>query len=146
MTRRFFARAVGLALCAALAACKSSTSSTKVDDVPALQVIDKVTGTGTEATSGKTVTVHYTLWLYSESAADHKGTFQQSSKTNGSPFSFQLGTGSVIRGWDQGVPGMKVGGQRTLIIPSSLGYGPSGTGGIPGGSALVFDIELLDVR
>jgi FKBP-type peptidyl-prolyl cis-trans isomerase len=106
---------------------------------------DLVVGTGAEATNGKTLTVNYTLWLYSDSAADHKGT-QVQTTVGGSPFMFALGAGRVIAGWDQGVPGMKVGGRRELVIPPSLGYGATAQPGIPSNSTLVFDIDLLGVQ
>ena len=114
--------------------------------ITTLQSTDVKLGTGTEATNGRTVSVHYTGWLYSESAADHHGTKFDSSVDRGQPFSFILGAGSVIKGWDQGVLGMKVGGQRTLTIPPSLGYGSAGVSGvIPANATLVFDVQLLGV-
>jgi len=101
---------------------------------------DEVVGEGPEAVAGSTVSVHYTGWL-----AD--GTKFDSSLDRGQPFDFQLGSGFVIRGWDEGVAGMKVGGIRILTIPSDLGYGPNGSPPrIPGGATLVFQVELLDVR
>jgi len=104
-------------------------------------------GSGAEAASGRTVTVHYTGWLYNESRDDRKGTKFDSSRDRNEPFSFRLGGGEVIRGWDEGVAGMKVGGQRTLTIPPALGYGARGAGGvIPPNATLVFDVELLDVK
>ena len=104
-------------------------------------------GDGNEAVAGRNVTVHYTGWLYNESAPDHKGKKFDSSRDRSEPFSFRLGGGQVIPGWDQGVAGMKVGGQRTLTIPPGLGYGARGAGGaIPPNATLVFDVELLDVR
>ena len=111
-----------------------------------LQITDTKAGTGAEATSGLTVSVHYTGWLYSQTAADHRGSKFDSSVDRREPFEFLLGVGQVIKGWDQGVAGMKVGGQRTLIIPPSLGYGSSGAGRvIPPNATLVFDVELLGV-
>lgn len=110
-------------------------------------MIDHVIGTGEEAVSGKMVSVHYTGWLFDPAAADTKGRKFDSSRDRGSPFSFPLGAGRVIAGWDQGVAGMKVGGQRTLTIPPELGYGARGAGGvIPPGATLVFDVELLAVH
>ena len=98
------------------------------------------------AVSGKTATVNYTGWLYSESAADNKGTKFDSSIGRG-PFAFRLGAGQVIRGWDQGVQGMKVGGHRRLVLPPECAYGARGAGGvIPPHATLVFDVELLDVK
>ena len=103
-------------------------------------------GTGAMATSGQTATVNYTGWLYSETAPDNKGTKFDSSIGRG-PFEFKLGAGQVIRGWDQGVQGMKVGGQRRLVLPPEFGYGARGAGGtIPPNATLVFDVELLGVR
>ena len=110
-------------------------------------MIDHVIGTGVEATPGKMVSVHYTGWLFDAAAPDNKGKKFDSSRDRGSPFSFPLGAGRVIAGWDQGVAGMKVGGQRTLTIPPELGYGARGAGGvIPPGATLVFDVELLGVQ
>jgi FKBP-type peptidyl-prolyl cis-trans isomerase FkpA len=112
-----------------------------------LQRLDTQAGAGTVATSGSDVTVHYTGWLYDENAPDKHGMKFDSSVDRGEPFTFLLGAGQVIRGWDEGVAGMKVGGKRTLLIPSDLGYGSSGAGGvIPPGASLVFDVELLDVK
>ena len=108
---------------------------------------DSKVGTGGEATTGKLVDVHYTGWLYDPAAPNNKGTKFDSSRDRGQKFSFPLGAGRVIQGWDQGVVGMKIGGQRTLIIPAELGYGARGAGGaIPPNAALIFDVELLDVR
>jgi FKBP-type peptidyl-prolyl cis-trans isomerase len=93
------------------------------------------------------VSVHYTGWLHDASKSDGHGRKFDSSHDRREPFEFRLGGGEVIRGWDQGVAGMKVGGKRTLIIPPELGYGARGAGGvIPPNATLVFDIELLDVR
>lgn len=104
-------------------------------------------GDGTVAKAGQTVTVHYTGWLYDAAAAEHKGKKFDSSRDRNEPFAFQLGVGQVIKGWDQGVDGMKVGGQRMLTIPSEMGYGARGAGGvIPPNATLLFDVELLDVR
>lgn len=106
-----------------------------------LQYEDTVTGEGAEAAAGQRVTVHYTGWLYNDG---QQGAKFDSSKDRNDPFKFSLGAGMVIRGWDEGVAGMKVGGQRTLIIPSDLGYGARGAGGvIPPGATLKFDVELL---
>ena len=114
--------------------------------VAELQRIDAVVGTGTEATPGTLVSVHYTGWLYDENAPQQRGKKFDSSVDRGEPFNFKLGAGQVIRGWDEGVAGMKVGGKRTLLIPAWLGYGSSGAGGvIPPNASLVFEVELLDV-
>jgi FKBP-type peptidyl-prolyl cis-trans isomerase len=118
-----------------------------MDNITSLQITDSKVGTGAEATPGKTVSVHYTGWLYDPKAADKHGKKFDSSKDHGESFSFKLGAGQVIRGWDQGVAGMKVGGARTLVIPSELGYGSRGAGGaIPPNATLLFDVELLEVK
>lgn len=107
---------------------------------------DTVVGKGREAVPGKTVEVHYTGWLHDEAAKNKRGKQFDSSVGRG-PFSFPLGAGRVIKGWDEGVAGMKVGGKRTLVIPPELGYGSRGAGGvIPPNATLVFDVELLDVK
>lgn len=114
--------------------------------VSSLQVNDVKPGTGPEARKGMTVRVHYTGWLYSPTAADHRGEKFDSSKDSGQPFEFRLGAGEVISGWDDGVAGMKVGGTRVLTIPPSMGYGARGAGGvIPPNATLLFEIELLGV-
>ena len=124
--------------------CSSSSPAAPTPDAAPFSSTDLIVGTGAEATNGKTLTVNYTLWLYSSSAADHKGT-QVQTTIGGSPFTFVLGAGRVIAGWEQGVPGMKVGGRRELVIPPSLGYGGAPQPGIPSNSTLVFDIDLLSV-
>lgn len=106
-----------------------------------LQYEDAVVGTGAEAKPGRNVTVHYTGWLYENGV---QGAKFDSSKDRDEPFIFPLGGGMVIKGWDEGVQGMKEGGQRTLIIPAALGYGARGAGGvIPPNATLKFDVELL---
>lgn len=108
--------------------------------VTELKIEDMKKGTGAEATSGKSVSVHYTGWLTDGKKFD-------SSVDRGQPFEFTLGAGQVIKGWDQGVAGMKVGGKRKLTIPPTLGYGERGAGGaIPPNATLVFDVELLGVK
>ena len=108
---------------------------------------DNKLGDGDLATAGHDVFVHYTGWLFDAAAPDQRGKQFDSSRDRGDPFGFPLGAGRVIKGWDQGVEGMKVGGQRTLIIPSEMGYGARGAGGdIPPNSTLIFDVELLGVR
>lgn len=112
----------------------------KVENVTELKIEDLKTGTGAEAVPGKAVTVNYTGWL-----AD--GTKFDSSLDAGQPFTFQLGAGQVISGWDEGVKGMKVGGTRMLIIPASMGYGEAGAGdAIPPNATLVFQVDLLGVQ
>lgn len=109
-----------------------------------LQIIDSTEGTGAAPQSGQTCVMHYTGWLYNNG---EKGAKFDSSLDRGQPFEFPLGLGRVIKGWDEGVASMKVGGKRTLIIPPALGYGARGAGGvIPPNATLMFDVELLDVK
>lgn len=110
-----------------------------IKTVSGLEYKDVQVGTGAEAKSGTTVTVHYTGWL-------QDGTKFDSSVDKGQPFTFQLGTGGVIPGWDEGVAGMKVGGRRILIVPPELGYGAQVNGPIPANSTLVFEVVLLSVK
>jgi FKBP-type peptidyl-prolyl cis-trans isomerase len=127
-----------------LTACGGNTENTGVT-----QLIrqDDVVGTGAEAQSGRVVTVHYTGWLYDQTRPDRRGNKFDSSRDRNEPFSFNLGAGEVIRGWDEGVAGMKVGGRRTLTIPPDMGYGARGAGGvIPPNATLLFDVELLEVK
>ena len=137
---------LSLALSFLLAACGGGNSSPT--GPTQLQVTDTVVGTGATAAAGNTLTVNYTGWLYDANAAQNHGTqFDSSLGAGRTPFVFRMGVGQVIAGWDQGVLGMKVGGKRTLIIPSSLAYGSAGAGSlIPPNSALVFDVELLAVQ
>jgi FKBP-type peptidyl-prolyl cis-trans isomerase FkpA len=108
-----------------------------------LQFDDTVLGSGDLAEPGQNVSVHYTGWLYENGV---KGAKFDSSKDRNDPFSFSLGGGQVIRGWDEGVQGMRVGGTRVLVIPPELGYGARGAGGvIPPNATLMFEVELLDV-
>jgi FKBP-type peptidyl-prolyl cis-trans isomerase FkpA len=128
-------------IAALAAACGSSPSSPAPLDVPYSQT-DLQVGTGATAVVGSQVDVNYSLWLYSTTAADHKGSLIQANK-----YSFVVGAGQVIPGWDQGVPGMRVGGVRRLVLPPNLAYGSAGAApDIPPNATLVFDIELLAVR
>lgn len=140
-------RAVVLSMLFLLGACHSA-GPPPGGSVAELQRIDQRIGTGTTATAGSDVTVHYTGWLYDARArSGHSARPFDSSRDRGTPFTFLLGAGRVIRGWDDGVAGMKVGGKRTLLIPSDQGYGADGAGGtIPGNASLVFEVELLDVE
>jgi FKBP-type peptidyl-prolyl cis-trans isomerase FkpA len=136
---------------ASIAGCKAEQSTegktTMTTNITELQKIDTQVGSGREAELGFHVTVHYTGWLYDEKAEDKKGKKFDSSLDRKQPFDFDLGAGQVIEGWDTGFAGMKVGGKRTLIIPSEMGYGARGAGGvIPPNATLVFDVELLDVK
>jgi FKBP-type peptidyl-prolyl cis-trans isomerase FkpA len=138
----------GQAASGAPAQSTPSTLSSKIGaKVTELKKIDVKQGTGAEAVAGSTVIVHYTGWLYDPAAPDGHGAKFDSSVDRKEPFSFPLGAGKVIKGWDEGVAGMKVGGKRTLVIPPDLGYGARGAGGvIPPNATLLFDVELLDVR
>lgn len=108
---------------------------------------DKTVGSGAEAVAGTRVTVHYTGWLFDATKPENKGSKFDSSRDRNDPFTFKLGAGQVIEGWDRGVAGMKVGGRRVLTIPAAMGYGSRGAGGvIPPNSTLLFDVELLDVK
>jgi FKBP-type peptidyl-prolyl cis-trans isomerase FkpA len=126
-----------------VAACGEDSPTAPALNVP-FSSTDIVVGTGTEAATGKTVRVYYTGWIYSTTATDNKGS-QFDASLSGLGFSFTVGAGQVIRGWDQGLPGMKVGGKRRLVIPPDLGYGSSANGPIPANSTLIFEIELLSV-
>ena len=114
---------------------------------PAYTRTDLQVGNGAQAQKGRNLSVHYTGWLYDHTRPDMKGRMFDSSRDRG-PFTFQLGAGQVIPGWDQGFDGMKTGGRRRLIIPPSLGYGVDGAGGgiIPPNATLLFEMELLDVK
>lgn len=139
-----------------LNACQAESSHVADDNKETIGMTQKITelvkndtviGEGREAEPGFMVAVHYTGWLYDENAPEHKGEKFDSSVDRGQPFEFALGAGQVIQGWDQGFAGMKIGGKRTLIIPSEMGYGARGAGGvIPPNATLVFDVELLDVK
>ena len=146
--------AVSAALMHAGAYAQASAPATKVAPAAAatmgapttLKAIDRKVGTGALAESGQPVLVHYTGYLYDATAPDNKGKKFDSSLDRKVPFGFIVGAGRVIKGWDEGVPGMKVGGQRTLIIPPEKGYGERGAGAdIPPNATLLFDVELMSV-
>ncbi|SFC91295.1 FKBP-type peptidyl-prolyl cis-trans isomerase [Massilia yuzhufengensis] len=144
--------ALGLAFVLALAGCdraktpQPAPAAQPAQSAPiALQKIDTVTGTGKEAVAGSTAVVNYTGWLFDPSAPSQHGA-QFDSSVGREPFAFPLGGGQVIKGWDDGVQGMKVGGKRTLIIPAAMGYGEGGAGPIPPDANLIFEVELVDVR
>ncbi len=123
-----------------MAQSEQAGSNPEVTTESGLKYVDLIVGTGREAAAGQLVTVHYTGWLTN-------GTKFDSSVDRRDPFSFPIGSGKVIRGWDEGVAGMKVGGKRKLTIPPQLGYGARGAGGvIPPNATLVFDVELLDAK
>ena len=112
-----------------------------------MQKIELAPGSGAEIKSGQSALVHYTGWLYDAKAPDNKGQKFDSSVDRNEPFEFPVGGGMVIKGWDEGVVGMKVGGKRRLVIPPEMGYGQRGAGGvIPPGATLVFDVELLAIK
>ena len=140
--------AVSASMAQAADQAASAPAAPVADAAPQVTKIDNVVGTGDVAVPGKRVVVHYTGWFYKPLAANQRGRKFDSSLDNGSPFEFQLGARQVIKGWDQGVAGMKVGGKRTLIIPSSLAYGSrcAGGGAIPPDSDLIFDVELIQVK
>jgi peptidylprolyl isomerase len=146
-------RLARLGLLGAIAAC----GFTGVPDIPAavaqettvttpsgLKIEDTKVGDGASPATGQTCVMHYTGWLYENG---QKGRKFDSSLDRGEPFEFPIGTGRVIKGWDEGVATMKIGGKRTLVIPPELGYGARGAGGvIPPNATLIFDVELLDIR
>lgn len=141
---------VSITLCSFLIlmglACTQVTGGVKMTTTASgLKYQDQQVGTGTEAVAGKTVVVHYTGWL--NAGGDKKGSKFDSSVDRGDKFSFPLGAGRVIKGWDEGVAGMKVGGKRMLFIPSKLAYSERGAGGsIPPNADLIFDVELFEVK
>jgi FKBP-type peptidyl-prolyl cis-trans isomerase FkpA len=146
---------IGLLVCIALtAACSGksdapppSTPAAAANPVTSLQMVTLKPGTGAVVGGGQMAVVQYTGWLYEAGAADHKGKEFDSSRNGRQAFKFPVGTGSVIKGWDQGVAGMKIGESRRLVIPPELGYGDSGAGGvIPPGATLVFDVELVGIE
>lgn len=136
---------ISVSLLAGCERAKAPQQASASASVAALQKTDTVVGTGKEAVPGTEAVVNYTGWLYVPTAPQQHGA-QFDSSIGRAPFSFPLGGGQVIKGWDDGVQGMKVGGKRTLIVPPSLGYGDNGIGPIPPNATLIFDVELLDVR
>jgi len=148
MKQLFSSCALALTLTLALAGCEraAAPAPAAADTTPvAFQKIDTVTGTGKEVGAGATAVVNYTGWLYAPNAPQQHGAKFDSS-VGRSPFSFRIGGGEVIKGWDEGLVGMKVGGKRTLIVPAAMGYGDGGAGPIPPNANLIFEVELLDVR
>lgn len=133
-----------------LASAESQISQKEIKlekNITTLVIKDTVLGNGRQAEKGLAVTVHYSGWLYDPNQKDGKGKKFDSSLDRNDPFVFNLGAGQVIRGWDDGVDGMKIHGKRTLIIPSDMGYGSRGAGGvIPPNATLIFDVELLGVK
>jgi FKBP-type peptidyl-prolyl cis-trans isomerase FkpA len=130
-----------------IAGCSGKPNAAPPSGVSSMQSVEIKPGTGEGLTAGKIAVVQYTGWLYEAAAKDNKGKQFDSSRNLGRPFRFPVGTGQVIKGWDQGVVGMKVGESRRLIIPADLAYGDSGAGGvIPPGATLVFDIDLIAIE
>lgn len=146
---RVLARAAVVAVCTAFGSAHVGLSAAFAQPAPVttpsgLQIIDTKVGAGASPRPNQTAVVHYTGWLYVDGK---KGQKFDSSVDRGQPFEFPVGAGRVIRGWDEGVASMKVGGRRTLIIPAQLGYGSRGAGGvIPPNATLIFDVELLGVK
>lgn len=137
---------LGLLLLAGCGGGGSGSGAAAQSGPSTLQISDTTIGAGAVAAAGNLVTVHYTGWLYDAAAANNRGALFDSS-VGKSPFQFKLGAGQVIQGWDQGVAGMRVGGVRTLVIPSSMGYGATGVPGvIPANAGLIFNVELLAVQ
>jgi FKBP-type peptidyl-prolyl cis-trans isomerase FkpA len=148
MRRTLFA---ALLLASAVAQAQDQTAAPAAEAVPAapkVEIIDTVVGTGAEASLGSTVYMNYTGWLFKPFATKQHGKkFDSSLDAGRTPLDFQLGAGRVIKGWEQGIVGMKVGGKRTLIIPASLAYGAKGAGNdIPPNADLIFDVELMKVK
>jgi FKBP-type peptidyl-prolyl cis-trans isomerase FkpA len=143
---------VGLLGILLIAACQQQGETGMSENVSAeaiteLQITDVTNGDGAMAEAGQTVVVHYTGWLYDPSQPDNKGPKFDSSVDRGDPFSFPLGAGRVIRGWDEGFAGMQIGGKRILIIPPDMGYGERGAGGvIPPNATLMFEVDLLEIQ
>jgi FKBP-type peptidyl-prolyl cis-trans isomerase len=150
--RSLLAAVLCAAACLAFASEPPATPPPAAPQAPlpseqALLVTDLVKGVGDEALPGMVVIVHYTGWLYDPVAKDHHGRQFDSSRERRQPFSFPLGGGRVIQGWEQGIPGMRVGGTRRLVIPPELAYGAKGAGRgvIPPNATLLFEVELLGV-
>jgi peptidylprolyl isomerase len=149
ISRRTALAAIGAATALPLALAQAQTGKPQAMTAPTttssgLQFIDTAVGTGASPKTGQTCVMHYTGWLYTDGV---KGKKFDSSVDRGQPFEFVIGQGNVIKGWDEGVATMKVGGKRTLIIPAALGYGARGAGGvIPPNATLMFDVELLGIK
>lgn len=138
---------LGVALCLFGGVAVAAPTQAKAVPINDLFVKNWVIGQGAKAVNGKTVSVHYTGWIYNPAVPGNKGAKFDSSVDRGKPFEFKLGAGQVIKGWDQGVEGMQEGGKRTLVIPPAMGYGAQGAGGvIPPNATLMFEIELLKVK
>lgn len=141
-------RTFTLCLClGVIAACGGKPAGAPVSGVHSLEIVELRPGDGAAIAAGQKAVVQYTGWLYDASAPDKKGKQFDSSRGTGQPFRFTVGGGEVIKGWDQGVVGMKIGGSRRLTIPPDLAYGDNGAGGvIPPGATLVFDVDLVSIE
>jgi FKBP-type peptidyl-prolyl cis-trans isomerase FkpA len=129
------------------AACTEKAAEPPPSPVNSLEIVDLKAGEGASIAAGQQAVVQYTGWLYEAAAPDKKGKEFDSSRRSGQPFRFAVGAGQVIKGWDQGVVNMKIGGQRRLTIPADLAYGENGAGGvIPPGATLVFEVELIGIE
>lgn len=134
--------------------CAGQAATKKSEELPRIQyrereltVLEMKAGSGDPCVTGQVVTVHYTAWLYKADAPGGRGVEVDNTRAAGQPFSFRLGSREVIKGWEMGVVGMKVGGRRTLVIPPHLAYGENGAGkNIPGFAVLVFDVELMEIK
>jgi FKBP-type peptidyl-prolyl cis-trans isomerase FkpA len=141
---RSFLAALIVGLCAA---CTEKPAEPPASPVNSLEIVDLKAGEGASIAAGQQAVVQYTGWLYEASAPDKKGKEFDSSRRSGEPFRFAVGAGQVIKGWDQGVVGMKIGSHRRLTIPADLAYGENGAGGIiPPGATLVFEVELVGIE
>ena len=150
LPRHFLQVAIACLVAGALLGCQpapNNTPAATASAVSSLETTDLTRGAGAAVAAGQYAVVQYTGWLYEPSAPDHKGKEFDSSLKGGTPFRFQLGTGQVIKGWDQGVAGMQIGGKRRLVIPADLAYGDRGAGDvIPPGATLVFDVDLVGIE
>ena len=141
---RSFLAALTVGLCGA---CTEKPAEPPASPINSLEIVDLKAGEGASIAAGRQAVVQYTGWLYEASAPDKKGKEFDSSRRSGEPFRFAVGAGQVIKGWDQGVVGMKIGGRRRLTIPADLAYGENGAGGvIPPGATLVFEVELVGIE
>ena len=140
-------RAVGaLLLALAISGCGTDTPRAPEGEITELVVVDERVGDGETAAAGMVAVVHYTGWIYDAGARGGRGERFDSSRTRGRPFEFPIGAQRVIRGWDEGIVGMRVGGVRTLYVPPEYAYGARGVGTVPPESTLVFEVELLELR
>ena len=145
MTHRALISLLCVALTCGIPAAAGAAAPASSPSKLSLQKIDTKPGSGRLAMTGSTVSIHYTGWLYAPDSSTKRGARFDSSN-DAAPFRFKLGAGGVIKGWDEGIRGMKVGGKRTIIIPAEMGFGKDGLGPVPAGANLIFDIELIDAK